>query len=387
LPIFKQKDKTKITLKEVSKELDKLKLPIGLVFTPTNLITEKVKFFESESYNPVFQYRIVKNKNKEILEKLMEIEEIVDVDPRISEFYLRVIYHKYLTDRLMKSVGENSKITKYSEEKYGSSSPILFRNACRVLRGKTDNYNIFDSKKLNNEEYLEYDQIEQIVNETFNLLGLSGWKVKKSLNIARNGVKIGIKAKEFLVDRNIRKRPTELKKTIIHEIGTHVLRAINGESTGIDALRKPNVPEYLDTEEGLAMYNEELMGLLSEKDLRKRALFVWAVKFGEDLTFRDLYNAALGFLSPKEAFDLVYRVKRGLGDTSLPGIYSKDIVYFRGFRRIRKKVKEIVNMYNFLYAGKISTRQYEWVEDGLIPKPKIIPSKEMFDKIFKQVGI
>lgn len=387
MAIFKQKSKTKISLGEVSKELDKLKLPIGLVFTPTNLTIEKAKFFESETYNPIFQYRQVTNNNDEILERLLEIEEITDVDPRISEFYVRVIYHKFLANKLMKAAGNNQKVTKISEDKYGLPSPILFRNACRILRGRVGGYKLFDTRKMEDEKYLEFDQIEEIVNEMFKILGLHDWKVKKSQNIAKNGVKIGVKAKEFLVDRDIRKRPSELKKTIVHEIGTHVLRAVNGEATGIDALRKPNVPEYLDTEEGLAMYNEEAMGLLSEKDLKKRALFVWAVKFGKDLSFRNLYNATLGMLGRREAFDLVYRVKRGMGVTLLPGIYSKDIVYFRGFRRIRQKVNENVNMYKYLYAGKISTRQFEWVEDGLIPKPKIVPTKEMFDKAFKQIGI
>jgi len=385
--LFKQKNIKKITIKEIAKELDDLKLPIGYVFTPINLAVEKAKFFDSDTYNPIFQYKQVKNNNEQILEKLMQVEEIVDVDPRISDFYLKVIFHKNLTNKLMNSAGNNAKVTKISIEKYGIPSPILFRNACRILRGRTKGYDLIDSKKIEKEEYLEYPEVVEKVNEIFKILELNEWHVEKSKKIAKNGIKIGVKAKEFLVDGGIRKRPTELKKTIVHEIGTHVLRSINGEATGIDAFRKPNLPEYLDAEEGLAMYNEEMMGYLSEKDLRKRALFVWAVKFGSTLSFRELYNACLSHVPPKECFDLVYRVKRGMGDTALPGIYSKDIVYFRGFRRVRKSIEENANMYKYLYAGKISLKQAEWVEDGLLPKPKLVPTKELFDRVFKQVGL
>lgn len=55
-----------------------------------------------------------------------------------------------------------------------------------------------------------------------------------------------------------------------------------------------------------------------------------------------------------------------MGDTHDRGIYSKDVVYFRGFRMVRKKLEENPRLYNELYAGKITFKQCEWVEDGLI---------------------
>ena len=40
----------------------------------------------------------------------------------------------------------------------------------------------------------------------------------------------------------------------------------------------------------------------------------------------------------------------GLGDTSKPGIYSKDVVYYRGFRRVRKRLAEDPTAFAKLYA-------------------------------------
>ena len=76
-------------------------------------------------------------------------------------------------------------------------------------------------------------------------------------------------------------------------------------------------------------------------------------------------------------------VKRGLGDTSFPGIFAKDVIYFRGFRRVRKKLLDDVSLYKKLYAGKIGFQQVKWVDEGLIKMPTLLPKKEVFDKIFK----
>jgi hypothetical protein len=105
------------------------------------------------------------------------------------------------------------------------------------------------------------------------------------------------------------------------------------------------------------------------------------------LSFRELYNALLGVLPKYAAFDVVFRVKRGLGDTHDSGMYYKDVVYFRGFRRVRKKLEEDPSLYNKLYAGKITFKQCEWVEDGLIPMPTNIPDKAKWLEIFKKAGI
>ena len=51
------------------------------------------------------------------------------------------------------------------------------------------------------------------------------------------------------------------------------------------------------------------------------------------------------------------------------------------------KLEKNPSLYNTLYSGKITFEQCEWVEDGLIPKAKNIPTKEDWIKIFKEVGL
>ena len=388
MAILKRK-KNSMGLEQITELLDGLKIPTALVFTPTNLEIEKKKFFNSEKYNPVFQYRIVKNSNENIFKKLSVIESVSDVDPRISEFYIDLIEAKKEASELMNAVGNNEAVTDISVSRYGKPTPILFRNACKVLRGRMDSYNVVSSKAVKKlrGEYLGYGDIERIFSEVFKEFGLDDWAVDKSMNIVKNGVKVGMKTKKVLVDPNIERSSFKLKKTLVHEVGTHVLRGVNGLESGFEAFSKPNLPSYLDTEEGLATWNENSMGLLSENWLRKKAALVYAIYIGEDMSFRQLYNCVYGILPKYSAFDTVYRVKRGLGDTSYPGIYSKDITYFRGFRRVLNRLKKDPSLYELLYAGKIGFKEAEWVREGLLPKPKRVPSQEKWEEVFKKVGL
>jgi hypothetical protein len=383
------KKKNSMTLENITSLLDELKIPTALVFTPTNLESEKKKFFNSDKYNPVFQYRVVKNNNESIFNKLSDIEGVSDVDPRISKFYMDLIEAKKEASKLMHAVGNNEAITDISFNRYGKPTPILFRNACKVLRGRMGPYNTVERKafKKSKGKYLKYDEISEVFSQVFEEFGLDGWEVDKSLNIGKNGVKVGMKTKKILVDPNIERSVLKLRKTLVHEVGTHVLRGVNGLDSGFEAFSKPNLPSYLDVEEGLAVWNENNMGLLTPTWLKAKAALVYALYVGEDMSFRQLYNCVHGVLPKYASFDTVYRVKRGLGDTSSPGIYLKDVVYFRGFRRVLNRLKKDPSLYELLYAGKVGFREAEWVREGLLPKPKKVPSKEKWNDIFKKVGI
>ena len=374
-------------LNEVALLMSKLKLPMSFVFTPVNLVEEKEKFLNSDIYNPVFKYRVVKNNNEDILKRLSSLKVITDVDPRISDFYIRLIDSKKVSNDLMNAVGENELVTENSYKKFGFPSPLLFRNASIVMRGTVYGYNLVKDPVIKEEDILHYERIKEIFNLVFEHFGLNEWEVRASSNIQKNGVKVGVKSKWVIMDSNIERSRFKLKKTLIHEVGTHVFRSVNGLNTKIDALSKANLPSYLDIEEGLAVWNESDMNLLTLKNFKKEAAFVYSIYIGEQLSFRQLYNSLLSVFSKNSAFDITYRVKRGLGDTNYPGIYTKDIVYFRGFKKVKRALEKDKLLYEKLYAGKIDLKQCEWVDDGLLPRAKIVPSKQEWNELFKKIGI
>jgi len=287
----------------------------------------------------------------------------------------------------MNAVGNNELVTEMSYKKYGVPTPLLFRNASRVLRGNTSGYNTIKSPVIKESDIFHYEKIREVFNLVFEHFGLNDWQVQASSKIQKNGVKVGVKSKWVITDPNIERSKFKLKKTLVHEVGTHVFRSVNGLNTKIEALSKPNLPKYLDIEEGLAIWNESDMNLLTLKNFKKSASFVYAIYIGEQLSFRQLYNALLAVFPKNTAFNITYRVKRGLGDTSYPGTYTKDIVYFRGFKKVKKALEKDKSLYEKLYAGKIDLKQCEWVDDGLIPKAKIVPSKQEWSDLFRKVGI
>ena len=61
-------------LEEITDLLGQVRIPTALVFTPINLEEEKQKFFDSDTYNPQFKYRIVKNENEKIFNSLKNVE-------------------------------------------------------------------------------------------------------------------------------------------------------------------------------------------------------------------------------------------------------------------------------------------------------------------------
>ncbi len=379
--MFRKKNKKKIHVDVLNEKLNSLRIPLSLVTTPINLEEERVKFMASEKYNPRFRYRVVKNKNDNIFKELEQVEDVDGVDPSISEFYINLIKDKKLANELMNSVGKNELFTNYAIQKFSMPSSILFRNSCRVMRGNMKNYKVVDMKNKD-DKYLDLGGVQKIFKGVFEEFGLGEWGVAASKNIRKNGVKVGIKGKVVYVDPNIQKTLMAVKKTVVHEM-THIFRSHNGLLSGVEALSKPNLSEYLDVEEGFAMWNEEYMGYLKEEDLKERASVVYAIYLGKELSFRDLYNVMFGVYPRQKAFYLTYLVKRGLGDTSLPGIYTRSAAYFRGFRRVRKKIELDASLFEKLYAGKIGFKQVKWVDDGLIREASIVPSKQSFEKVFK----
>ena len=153
MAIFEKKKK-EMTLQEVTNLLEQLRLPTALVFTPLNLQSEKKKFFNSDTYEPHFKYRIVKNDNDNILDKLSKVEVISDVDPRISQFYIDLIASKEQANDLMHAVGNNQRVTEISKERFGVYNRFMVGDVKQSIygfRGANPNifiekYNTYDSK-------------------------------------------------------------------------------------------------------------------------------------------------------------------------------------------------------------------------------------------------
>lgn len=152
---------------------------------------------------------------------------------------------------------------------------------------------------------------------------------------------------------------TDLQRLAVHEIGTHIKR---GEHARKQKLKLFSIgfQGYLQTEEGLAVYNEEQAGLLTPKVLRQYAGRVIAVDLSLKNSFSVVYSVLIEYFPPEEAFAITLRSKRGLSDTSKPGGYTKDFVYLQGWYDIKTFIKNGGNIKD-LYTGKIGVQHVPYL--------------------------
>lgn len=301
---------------------------------PLNARKEKEKIFKDKTYNPQLKYQPPKNQLTQIKKNLLCLRADSSV---IGQLFSKRIRELILQIDLLRNIGKPV-ITKYSIELYGEPSKEVVRKATKFLD--------LPSQK----ESFQYSKISVVKKFLDSLLtkGLN-WKViEKEMVVA---AAFNVTERILYINTNRKFSDHDLKRLIVHEIGTHVTRTENGRKQNYK-LFSIGFPGYLMTEEGLAVYNESKTGLLSNDVLKNYAGRVVAVDLALKSSFSTVYTNLLESFPKEEAWTLAMRAKRGLADTSKSGAFTKDHVYLSGYYMIKDFVKKGGNLKN-LYAGKI----------------------------------
>jgi uncharacterized protein (TIGR02421 family) len=159
--------------------------------------------------------------------------------------------------------------------------------------------------------------------------------------------------------------------TLQHEIGTHVLTHHNG---GCQPLRllQTGLAGYEETQEGIAVLSEYLVGGLSRPRFRQVAARVVAVdQLVRGADFCEVFvllHDQYGF-SQSSAFNITMRVFRSGG-------FTKDVVYFRGLINLLEYLKSGGSMKSIL-IGKIALDHIEVTEElrwrQILKPPRLLP--------------
>lgn len=166
-------------------------------------------------------------------------------------------------------------------------------------------------------------------------------------------------------------RSRRVTPLVHHEVGTHVLTYANGAKQPLKLLTV-GLPDYEETQEGLAVLAEFLVGGLDPQRLRLLAARVTAVRAlldGATFTevFEDLHER-LGFAA-KTAWSVTIRVVRSGGLT-------KDVIYLRGISRVLEFVAERQDLTPLL-VGKLSVDHVPLIEEllerGVLQQPWLRP--------------
>ncbi len=301
---------------------------------PINTEQEKKKVLADETYNPKLRYNKLKG-NIPLIKKSLEK---IKTDSSTMGKLLEERKEELITTCNFLLNRGTKKIALLSEQLYGIPSKELIKNAYKLVELKQT-----EEEKKHNTFTTTRKMIESLLRYRFE------WKIKEREMIV--GATFNSGTKTIYVNKNRKFSENDIRRLIVHEIGTHVARAENGKKQQY-ALFHIGFPGYLPTEEGLAMYHEQKAGLLSNALIKGYAGRVIAVHLSRTNSFSFVYNSLREFFDKEQSYILAIRAKRGLGDTSKPGAFTKDHVYLKGKYLIEEYIKEGGDIKK-LYIGKI----------------------------------
>lgn len=161
-----------------------------------------------------------------------------------------------------------------------------------------------------------------------------------------------IKKGQLIINHHAQLTPTKLRSLLAHEVETHYLRSYNQK---LQTFPKPKPSQYLRTEEGLASLNSNYYK--KEPNFIGLCQQYLGVNFAQTNNFSQVFSWRISFPQTtfSQAWNFTLRVKRGLSDTSLPGGFTKDIVYLEGLVQVIQWLSKKENSIYDLYLGKIAT--------------------------------
>jgi hypothetical protein len=326
---------------------------------PTNAAEEKAKVAADPSYNPQFVYE---PQDREQLQRV--IDEVSRLELPVHGVGLFFFQAKsYLTARL--------KLRQHLSEDASWESPLYPPPPDRVvnLARRLLNTPMMSTRTVPR-LFNSHDQAE-FMRTRIKEYGFDDWKVVVRSNLSSNNTDAANRVVNIRDDA--RYTIAELKRNVVHEVDTHVLRAVNGASQPFRIFSVGAIPSYMPTEEGLAVINEERMRYIDPQRIRIFAGRAVASFRASRASFSRVYLELRDYrFSHDEAWTITKRVKRGLKDTSLRGGYIKDHMYLWG----RILVEEYIlggGDLKQLYVGKVAIEHVPILEQLGLRPPRFLP--------------
>lgn len=278
---------------------------------PANYLEEKEKFFSDRSYNPQFRY--------EVLPKQSYLQEYGKEYGSFSALAQEIIDQKYF-NRSAKEVAE-------------------------------EGGNI-----------LGHDQVIGLCLKYLEENHLSGHYVIEWSDTPVSRASINHKQRQLTLKKNAEFRECNTMGMLFHEIGTHALRQLNYEQQPwFKKKTEYGFSDYLATEEGLATVHTLLP--FEDKSAYSSAIRYIASLYAQTHSFTELWKLLSAYIhEPELRWMITFRQKRGIADTSQPGGYTKDVIYFAGAMLVADWLQKHSFNLPSLYFGKIAVSDVEKAE-------------------------
>ena len=335
---------------------------LGLVsyLRPLNLEEEKKRFFASKTYQPQFRYK----EAPDVLIRLKADLENLSINTfsplgKLFEGKRRELIQKA---DLIALIGDDRHFVQQAKKTLGFPPEEIVSRAVADLEQishRTDEApNVISSEAAVGrfEQFLKSQQIRN-------------WQVKLKKGIVARCV-VG-KHNCLLVKEGERFTPEDIDKLVAHEIETHIYCTENGKLQPYYIFRR-GTAGYLKTQEGLAIYHQSRV---VDEGARGALIGFHAVLKGGELGFRGLYEWATHYLDSEQAWMMAVKVKRGLQDSSLPGAFPKNALYYWGYLEVKDYVDQ-GGKWEDLFLGKFELSQLPLIRNipGIV-EAKYLPSE------------
>jgi uncharacterized protein (TIGR02421 family) len=313
--------------------------------------------FEYLSNNPLYSYFALSPDSKELEQKIQKVE----TDQSTMGKLLEKKKHDLLNEvNLIRTIGKQE-FTETNLAHFGKPDKKLVGIAEEILDKKSKLH-----KKNKSAASLKAYLEDYIKNHGMKMkVELSSDMTADASMSSHSGV--------LLLRENARFSENDFQRLLVHEIQTHYFRYLNGTKQKSPFFSTGFSNQWLTTEEGLAVVNEEYFGLLDDSTLKKYAGRVLAVNYALDHSFYETFDYLQQHFSPEQAYSITQRVKRGMTKTEHAGAFTKDFVYLQG-RVLVKEFLENGGSFTDLYYGKISVDETPLLANLDLEKPAYAPS-------------
>ncbi|OGY82850.1 MAG: hypothetical protein A2898_04660 [Candidatus Kerfeldbacteria bacterium RIFCSPLOWO2_01_FULL_48_11] len=347
---------TKI-LQNVDRKLAEISTQIHFlaILKPLNLEQAKNLFLKHPTASPVFTYKTLDIDIPALRKELGKLRR--DFDHQLADLMRAKMDELAIRLSLIETRG-TEKMMEFSRKLYGDVSEEEYAEAhAYILHHRTN---------PDTSQRLTISQVVKRLEESLKRHHLTGWKVilqqeaTADMQVNKRGAIFVRKAAQFTENR--------IQSLIAHEIETHIFRKENG-SLQLYRIFEQGTAGYLETEEGLALLHQRQLGMpLGEKDVWS-ALNVVSIWYAKEMGFVELFHYLLQTyaIDRETAWRVCVKVKRGLIDTAVHASFTKDRVYYTGFKKVSAFFADqgYDGLHN-LYMGKI----------GLADLPMLTPMSQ-----------
>lgn len=330
--------------------------------TPVNVEEQRREFLQGRTVEPAFVYRELED-NPDVVSATLDAIDVDAVEDVALRHLLRTKLRELRLQLDMLRARGTPQFASLSEELYGSADRRLVLQAESILAQ-------ISPPAPTGEKCVDAAQFADLAERELAYYRALEPDIGVHVEIRPDVAGVMVSGDVLLVSSATCVRTSRVQALLQHEVGTHLLTHVNGTFQPMRLLAT-GLAGYEETQEGLAVLAEFLVGGLSTYRLRQLAARVVATdEMMSGARFRDVHAGLVshGF-SPYSAFTTTMRVFRSGGLT-------KDAIYLRGIQRLIGHLNAGGRL-DLLWLGKLALDELSQVDDllrrGALVKPRLVP--------------